>query len=722
MVTVVLPDKQTLEMREGFTEPELKAAIMKLYDGKAPDYVKQYQKEQKEMLDQRLGEIGESIRKKTPGFIFGAGDALGNFERNMLNVALPKGMQFGKAQTVPEDTPGYQGGEVAGDIASFMFGGGPAFQGLKAASKLPYAGAALGKLVGERFLPSLARRGLGTGAYMAIQNPENRMDKAVQGAAMSGLVDTGFATVLGAPGAVRAGARKLRDVYQKRAEGTFGPEYRRVLRERLKAAEGSQTPLGDVLRDPFLKRTFENYLAHETGYVHDTRSAMKKDLTDKLDDVFKGWRTVKGKEVLPEHIDQKIKEGLEKAYEKQRQAKIKLYKDVNKLTEKENFHVDLEKTNKVFDKVSGDLDKLGLIKSYRERSDVFKAFEKVLKPKEKEPEKTVQILDQYGIPFKSTAPPRAEQKLSADELSLVNLKTLATDLRTMARSIGEKGEGHHAVDMLSNALRSDIKESVKKLGPAAKKALEKADKNYAQKFAPYLDREVKKILMGATEPSEIVSKFVKKGSGRDAVEQLQKITKVLDKDTLNLLKHKFFAQNAGAMENLLEGTNIPIYTSRPDKFAASFKNALGTNQKKALFNPQERQKLGRLVDRIGMNPVAASEEAFKKAAVVNGQALREMIKKMGVVPALGASVVAPKAVAGYFTVLMAKKFGERQLAKLLTNERVREFAVKQITSSIPHDVGSKGIKEIRMALQDFIKANKVRSLGSPEESNESERD
>lgn len=715
MVTAVLPDGKEIELPKNYTQDQLRNAIKEVYGDEMPEYVTRHHQEQEEARRKKLDEMSAYLRQSVPGAIFGAGDAIGNMERNLLNLALPKGLQFGRAQTVSENHPGYKTGQVMGEMAAFLGAGGPASMALRGLSGVKGLGL-LNRLTSQNLLPSVGRRALGSGIFSGIAAPEEKAERAAEGAAFSGLVDLGFSGAKALPKVPRALAEAFGRLMTKRTrkhvEDTFGPEWRKIMQERLAATGESKTPMGDFLRHPGTKRWYENFLSHLSEEGQTARAEVKRELSDEANQLFKGWRTQEGREIPVEQIDEKIKEGLDNVYKKEQKAKNKLYNHVNEIIPP-GFKINLSRTNKIFDKVAPEMNSVEMIKSYEHRSNAFKQLGRVLKPKD--PEKEIEILNEFGEPFRRAG---RSKKVSLDSksLNIVNLKQLATDMDMIADEMGKRQEGSTAVRKFAEALRADVRDSVAKLGPDAKKALADADRNYAEKFSHFLDPTLRKVLYGITPPSAIESTFIKRGAASDSVEMLKKITQVMDRGTLNLLKHRFFGTRAGGLKRALEG-DLDIFEAQPAKFANAYKKLLGEQQKKALFpDKRERQQVSRLVNKIGMNPIAASEEAFEKAAIATGASNKELKRVLGATNALTIGIASGHLLSPFVLggIYYLKKKGADAAIRYLNSPKTRQKLVQEMMKAEKLKKAPSP-QEVNRKIEDIIRFVGASSKGEQEE-------
>jgi hypothetical protein len=130
--------------------------------------------------------FGGQLLDATENTIIGAGDSVNNFARQLSNFVLPKSMQ---AKMLKQgDGLSYDAGKFIGDVGTFGLGGGALNSARSAAESLPVVGK-LAEALGGQGYSGIARRALGTGAYGAAQNPEDRGVGALEGAGLSAGID-----------------------------------------------------------------------------------------------------------------------------------------------------------------------------------------------------------------------------------------------------------------------------------------------------------------------------------------------------------------------------------------------------------------------------------------------------------------------------------------------------------------------------------------------------
>lgn len=116
--------------------------------------------------------------------ILGAGDASQNFLANLVNF-IP-GINAPRLKT--GEGAAYNVGNILGNLGTFAAGGSALGSARLGAEAIPYLGRIAQTLGGEG-LRGVARRGVGSAAFGAIENPQERGQAALEGVALSSLAD-----------------------------------------------------------------------------------------------------------------------------------------------------------------------------------------------------------------------------------------------------------------------------------------------------------------------------------------------------------------------------------------------------------------------------------------------------------------------------------------------------------------------------------------------------
>lgn len=501
-------------------------------------------------------------------FIVGANDAITNFPKGIANMVMPESMQVPlsrNGQGLPYDI-----GNVAGEIGSFIGGGGALNTARLAATKLPSLGKLAESLSGNG-LRGIARRGLGSAAYGAIQNPEERGT----GAALSGGLSVALDALLG-------GASKLFPSNSLRGHLPLSQ-----LEENLKVSDEMKTPLGDILGSPTLKRVYENILPKYFGSGIDTATAeVSNAIQNKGQNIVNKYLG----NIDPLQVPEKLGEYLKTAFKTQENFKNKTYGKFNKLAdEKYQIKPNLEgfsnKSNK-FIKVINDQN--------------FLKYE----PEEKE---LLERLINYKDPVKIESEillPSGEKSYTLKYPTLSEANVLSSRLRNLSKQyehspLPEDRKQAKILGALSNTLKLDVKNTIRKSGHKdLKKSFVDAEKNYRENFSSFLDRDVYKFLGGREDPEKLLMNFVKTGSTHDQGNKIKKLTKVLPEEGKNLLKYSYLSRAIEGAENNRQVSANKLKTHWND-------SKLGQRQKNALFpDKSERRELDQFSKLVSLNPNA----------------------------------------------------------------------------------------------------------------------
>lgn len=597
-------------------------------------------------------------------FALGAGDQFSNAFRNVANMVVPESMQQFKSPLIQTgEGDAYDYGKVAGDIGAFATMGMAGGNALKAAEALPYLGrlaSGLGGAVpGGAGVPlsatgadalsmalggsqGVARRALGAGLYGASQSPEDR----TQGAAEMGGASLATDALLGGVG---------RLLPHKMFAGRMAPE---ELLENLRLTKGTETGLGNVIQSPRLQRTLENSLAKiPFSGAEDASANIAHDLNTQakviLNDLSHG---------VPEKgISAEIGESLKNAFKEQRNIKNKLYKVPQERAAELGYKVHAGSLGKEASQYLDEIDKKNIL-------DLF--------PKERDLIKRAINLKEGLIPKKKSG---FFKMLDRDNENLLDLDQANTLKSTLNEEAQKYLASNNPIDIkkggilsgFAKALNKDINKSLdvfSKYGghPEIKRDFLAANKNYAENYAGFLDKDVYKFLGGKQSPEEVVSTFVKTGLNSDKSDQIKKLMKVLPKKAQDLVKYSYLSR---ALENgKLDPSKMKTLLG---------KNKLGPNQMEALFNrPGESQKMYDFMELAKLNsgplnrminPNTGQRNLDPIAPFLGGSLATSIASMIG--GPLGVAV-------GAGTVLG----GANLMTKGLTNEKIREKLVKAIIS------------------------------------------
>jgi len=415
------------------------------------------------------------------------------------------------------------------------------------------------------------------------------------------------------------------------------------LADNMRAAQGTETPLGDVLRSPKLKKKFENELATEADWeVEQTYRRINQQIQDKADSLLNerlGANAPSGDTNLI------VKDMLTKAYDDHTTIKNNLYNDVNDTALAEKFDLQLPKFNKVID---NDVQALAQSPMLLADKELMGAFNDLIGVSGKKP--TIKGAKIFASKFST----EAEALKNPDPTSRA-LKSLYT--------------------RVANALREDVKEQIASKGSKTlQHEFNIAESYYKNDFVQFLDKELYKLLDEGKDAQAIVSEIIQPGGAKDKYSLIKKVQDVLPNNQKNLLGYSY-----------LRGAIDKDGVLHPGKMKQLIKK-LGNRQFEALFpEATDRQALLDFSKLHDMNTEAASFLANPKTGARNTNAINKFRKYLIDAGIGGAAGVGAFGTLGAFlgvpVALLAKNATNKYLAKILTEEGFREKVVKKINES-----------------------------------------
>lgn len=560
-------------------------------------------------------------------FITGFGNAVNRPIAQLANLLAPQSMQVQVPGEV-QGTPGALGG-FTGDLATQLVGAGALNTARAGAEALPVVGQAAKYLGGQGVLPTAARLGTGYGAYGALMNPEDRLAGAEAGA-----------TIGAGSGAASNLISKL--FPSNYLQGNLSPAQ---LQENLRLTQGTQTPLGDVVGSPALKRLFENTVSKNPFSGADQKMAdIGTQISDRGKSILEGYLG----DTHPADVNEKIGEGLINAKKQADVLKNSLYSNVNTLADQVGTKIDL----------SGLADK---VKNYSDliNDQNFLKYEPDVK-------KLLTSLGNYGESLGSGVQPSLQEaNMFAGRLNqLANSYGASPDVesRNLARVLGDLGR----------TTKQDIKNTLDQEGnESVKDAYLNAENNYKNNYSQFLDKDIYKFTNGGKDVDDILQTFIKTGSNSDKGNQLSKLMNVLDPETQNLVKYSYLSKA------IKDGEFDPSAMK-----TALSSNKLGINQKRALFNqPGELSQLDDYSKLVGMNSEALNRMFNPKT----GQRGLEnaVYYAHGLGGLMGAGVGGsegggPGAMAGGLAGILAPALATRYLTNKITSEKFRNELINKM--------------------------------------------
>lgn len=434
------------------------------------------------------------------------------------------------------------------------------------------------------------------------------------------------------------------------------------LADNMRAAEGTNTPLGDVLKSPRMKKGFENDLAVNADWeVENTYRKINEQIQNKTNELI---NEKLGKDAPSGDPNPFIKELLEKAYKDNRTVKNNLYNAANERAQAEGFGLDLNDFE-IFAKENAQaINESPLLKANADFKKQFNLLSGFQETTEAIPSA---IVGTNGRPLVSRI----------NRPSIRDANIIANDLYDTGRGMLKSP---NAIDRqqgnlyltLAKKLREGVEASIKERGsPELKKQYDIAKDYYKDEFVQFLDKDLYKLLEEGKDAQTIVREIIKPGAANDKSSLIRKVQEILPKDQKNLLGYSYLR---GALSK--EGVLQPAKAKQLIK-------ALGNRQFIELFPDAEiRQAMLDFTKLHDMNTEAVSFLANPKTGARNVKAmnsLRKFISSAGVGGASGA--VIGGTLGGFLGIpltIIGKNITSKYLAKILTEEGFREKVAEKI--------------------------------------------
>ena len=511
-------------------------------------------------------------------------------------------------------------------------------------------------------LTGLAKRGGATAAYATGQE-QDPLQAVLMGLGGEGLT---------------------RGIQRLGKPGTFLPSSPLSSRELTEAAQntkGTETSLGNVIQNPFLKEQFENTLSKLP--LSGGNQAMQRTGAE----IVKRGNTVldylKGNEEIPD-IGEKLHTALKSAYEDTRTQKNERFKTLNEAADKEGIKTKrsnlIDMAKEKLAEVERDPHRAALMDS-KAKSTLTKIVNSGKEGKEEISSELpigaagkdiLQHLFGMGknkLNFteaefaKALGKKTPTKEFAPQEYSLQDTDLLAGDLGKLANDSYVKGEGalSDLYTSLKKAARQDINDEIKKADmPNLNRLRDEAFEYYKKNYTPFKDKEIKKFTLQGGDPDMLMQSFLKNSKLSDRGNLLNKLTSKLSTMDRDLLAYSYFS-------NAIQEGQL-----NPSKLNTLYKN-LGEKQKNALLSEgmqsvlkdysQLVQKNERPLDII-RNPktgYAGLSEIPWKSFVAGGSAGGAV----GGLPGAVIGAIAPGIVA-------------KPIVKALTNPKMREFLIQRM--------------------------------------------
>lgn len=447
--------------------------------------------------------------------------------------------------------------------------------------------------------------------------------------------------ISGGVNAIKSGLESLKPSNLFR--GNLTPE---ELQKNLDVTKGTQSSLGDVIGSPFLKRMYENVLSKiPLSGANETMQKTAGQIIDKghniLNDLLGSNKA--------EDFEQTLNDSLQDVFSKHHEQKNSLYDKANNIADEIKLKLSLPNFSSSAKKYSDSLQNTNILKHEPEVNYLINKLQNYANPVQ-ETKKIGALVNKQGEPLLS------ETSIKYPTLKEANLlKGKLNQLADQYSSSPTMTDRHAALTFrnLSKSLKSDITNEISNSGHTGlKSAYESAEKNYAENYSLFLDKEIYKFSSGNADPDMLLSSFIKTGKANDRANLLNKLTEKLPPDKKNLLGYGYLSR-ALDENNVLNPLKVKTLLS---------KNSLGKRQFEALFpNEKSRNALRNFVDLADKNT--------KALKLMQNPDTGQM--SMDILPLLSRSK----------TSLLGKLIGAKPAVNWLTSEKTRENLVNQMIAN-----------------------------------------
>ncbi len=410
------------------------------------------------------------------------------------------------------------------------------------------------------------------------------------------------------------------------------PEQLRLNRE---AAEGTKTPIGDIIQNPKLKKRFENELATGDSKAMDIMMENRRIIEDRGNEILGSLKGKSSPEELGD-VGSILKKSLIEKKNEARAEKNKLYNQVDDLASEKDVKAGVNNyKNYAYDTL------VEMESDPRLSSFVPQNVKSILKKAAEEPGESTYSLKKTNL-LKSEFGKAAKEAFRAGDERLGGIYNGLKDsvVKDMHEAINNSGD----MQLMSK--------------------FKNAESNYRTNYLPYKDPAIAKFTDKGADTDLLVQNFLKTSSLSDRNNLLSKLTNKVSPKEKKIIAYNYFSDSIG--EN---GTINPM------RWNTKFKK-LGDNQRVNLFGKYlpEMERYSRLVD---MNTESLNNMLNPKTGSRNmpiAQALG-----LGIGGVLGKDV---------FSAYLGKKIAETGVkharnteSRLHTNESVRNKIVDSLIKS-----------------------------------------
>lgn len=506
-------------------------------------------------------------------------------------------------------------------------------------SFMPYARVgALAKGVG-----GVAKRGAAAAAYGAGQNQD-----PLQAALLGYIGEKG----------VKAAGQIPNLVPSKALRGNLSPQ---ELEANLRATQGTETGLGDVLENPKLKQFVENQAgSFPYSGADEAMGRTAKEIQSRSNKAVDGL--LQGQP--PENVGETLVGGLQKASEEATTIKNQKWGKVNELAEKHDVTTTRDSLRDEARSALSQIQRDADLASFRDGEEI-NLLKKLAKLGEKTSQNTGIVSVITGQPI--TIP--LEKKL----FGLKDTEFLKSELGERAYDAFVNNDKPKAklYGNLKKALESDINSAIDDSGvPELKKARDDALDYHKNEFVDFEDPDIMKFTRRNADPDTIVQYFLRTGRLTDRANLLKKIQSKLPQEHQGLLPYAY-------LSSAMKEGNINPNTLR------TLYNKLGARQKDVLFPDKGRMReFEDLNSLVGKNQEALQLMSNPKTGWRIGNALQNALQ-LGTAAVAGTHGGVPAAIAGGAAAHFLPGLVMKPFVKLLTNQGFRESLVKKMLEREP---------------------------------------
>lgn len=481
-------------------------------------------------------------------------------------------------------------------------------------------------------LKGIGQRAAAAAVYAAGQN-QDPLQMALMEPILSGTGKAIESIPKAAPSAMLRGAAPMQEIL-----------------ERANAAAGTKAPLGDVLKNPGLKRFYENVM--QTVPLGGVRNTLM-DFGEQIDKQARSiYERLTGEPV--KNAGESIKSALKKAYDEAHEVKRNLYKKRDEIAEQSGVTSQREQFKKAVYALDEEINADPLTQAFVDpkTKQIITEAKKALQPDIKQRE------------LFNALPPELQKQLELDmpvePASLKNMQFLKSEIASLAREADIKGDRATArrLFILEDALAGDIENSIAGAdNPALKAAHQAANKHYRENVLPFDDRDVAKYVKGQGDTDLLINSFLKTSRVADRSNLLNKLVAKVPEHKGTLLREFFQNQMKGDFD--------------PRQFARAYEK-LQPKQRQILFSKDQQAAMDNLSTLVNMGGEALSVMFNPKT----GQRSQDL--KSLTAPILSGAVLSPGGLGSLLFGAAVPSLGTAALNKAMTSPAIRKRLIEKM--------------------------------------------